>query len=261
MTDDHPSSEVKISTVPRDPDPVAESEDLIIYTEDLRIPELGLGCQMMLEGGRKCKNRLHLKSKCRLHYEKYRLDVKPQECPICFEKLVVKDKPLSCGHYCHRGCLTKWLSSQDHKVFVSMGPRCPVCKRKIALNKAELDRIERGSLLSRGVIPSVGGRSGIFPSSAMLEMVASALELRPFQVAERDNVSQRAGRRSSGQQVRSDISVVDNIFSILSSALTGSDYFPLALIEMNGTPFSADVGSEYQVASSNRPSVNRRVVL
>ena len=42
---------------------------------------------------------------CNKHSNKYRLE-KPDECPICFDKISVEtETPLECGHWIHKSCL------------------------------------------------------------------------------------------------------------------------------------------------------------
>ncbi len=54
---------------------------------------------------------------------------KPSECPVCYEAL--EDlKPLSCGHWVHKGCIIK--SKKDN---------CPMCRQKVKLTRREREEM------------------------------------------------------------------------------------------------------------------------
>jgi hypothetical protein len=49
----------------------------------------------------------------------YRFE-KPDDCPICLEKLDDIEEPLSCGHWFHPICISKCLTTE-----------CPLCRKKL----------------------------------------------------------------------------------------------------------------------------------
>jgi hypothetical protein len=51
---------------------------------------------------------------------------KPDECPVCLEKLSDEEKPWPCGHYVHRTCITRSFKAE-----------CPLCRSKLSLLPAE----------------------------------------------------------------------------------------------------------------------------
>jgi hypothetical protein len=51
---------------------------------------------------------------------------KPDECPVCLEKLNDEEKPWPCGHYVHRTCITRSFKAE-----------CPLCRSKLSLLPAE----------------------------------------------------------------------------------------------------------------------------
>lgn len=102
-------------------------EELKLYPDDLKNYKNNK-CAHRIKS-RLCNNIKYQKyNYCYIHYHLYLYD-KPEECPICFEKLENKDI-LSCGHYVHKNCVIKWGKKL-----------CPVCKTEIKLSKKEMKLI------------------------------------------------------------------------------------------------------------------------
>ena len=60
---------------------------------------------------------------CRWHEKLYSdnekfIEDRPQECPVCYNKLSQVTRPLSCGHYVHKSCVIKSGKSE-----------CPICRK------------------------------------------------------------------------------------------------------------------------------------
>lgn len=85
---------------------------------------------------RYCKSPLYPNySYCSRHceYEQpFKQIEKPDECPICVEKLSEDDKALKCGHWVHKGCIIKSGKS-----------KCPICRIHIYLKPLELRECNR----------------------------------------------------------------------------------------------------------------------
>jgi Ring finger domain len=67
---------------------------------------------------------------CGYHKKQYSLE-KPDECAVCLED-IGNEIPWECGHYIHRGCITRSLKAQ-----------CPICRTELALTKEEMNEIEK----------------------------------------------------------------------------------------------------------------------
>ena len=82
--------------------------------------------------GRKCKFKCYKDfDYCKRHINNSPPKIileRPDECSVCTEGFVDKDKPLICGHYVHRRCLVKWGKEL-----------CPICRAFIPLTKREKD--------------------------------------------------------------------------------------------------------------------------
>lgn len=59
-----------------------------------------------------------------MHPPKQSIYPKPEDCPICYEKLN-KTKPLKCGHWSHNKCIEKWSLFNNKHIL------CPICKFKL----------------------------------------------------------------------------------------------------------------------------------
>jgi Ring finger domain len=97
----------------------------------------------------KCPNKsVQGKKCCASHKRQYGLD-KPEDCPICLEKLGKKETPWPCGHYAHRKCITQGMKAE-----------CPLCRDPLKLTPEEIRKInskmkqaqeERGMELMRAL--------------------------------------------------------------------------------------------------------------
>lgn len=79
------------------------------------------------------KKKLKVK-KCK---EKKYEQEKPEDCPVCYDKMDEK-KPLSCGHWVHRSCVEKSRKKQ-----------CPICRSELALTPARVQRMEAATQRER----------------------------------------------------------------------------------------------------------------
>jgi hypothetical protein len=80
-------------------------------------------CILVIDGlkTKKCENEVENCEKyCKEHKEKNRFE-KPDDCPICLEKISEKSElSLTCGHWIHKNCLKL---SEKHT--------CPICRTKM----------------------------------------------------------------------------------------------------------------------------------
>lgn len=93
-------------------------------------------CRHNISLNHRCKNiTKNTCGYCRWHEKLYSdnekfLEDRPQECPVCYNKLCQVTRPLSCGHYVHKSCVIKSGKSE-----------CPICRKYIPnlLNKNKSD--------------------------------------------------------------------------------------------------------------------------
>ena len=67
----------------------------------------------------KCQEEIFENKYCNKHFKQYKFE-KPNECPICFDKLNENELPLRCGHWFHAKCLKQTFCDN-----------CPVCRTKM----------------------------------------------------------------------------------------------------------------------------------
>lgn len=109
-----------------------EENDVLIFNEN----DFVKTCYGLTKKGTCCKNKRYTEkvngviknyNYCKLHYKQYNFE-KPEECPICMEKLD-NTPPLKCGHWIHKECIMKWKEDT-----------CPICRAKINFTKFEKKR-------------------------------------------------------------------------------------------------------------------------
>lgn len=101
-------------------------DDVLILTEDDLITHTKNTCSGKTKKGNNCRNKSFGDHQyCKLHYKQYSLE-KPEDCPICMEKIEGVNFPLKCGHWFHTDCLMKCKADT-----------CPVCRAEIKFTENE----------------------------------------------------------------------------------------------------------------------------
>jgi hypothetical protein len=120
------------------------SEEIVSETESVHGESGENGCHFMIKSERFCKLESDVNGLCKRHKSKKVItlmenvsghreeDEKFDDCCICYERLCVKDLPLSCGHVVHMDCQIS--SGQD---------RCPLCRATLRLSKSVMNKISK----------------------------------------------------------------------------------------------------------------------